>query len=130
MLLMLLCSLPVYTCATASTPVAAALMLKGVDPGSALVFLLAGPATNMASLSMLAGMMGRKIIAIYLLSIAAVSVLSGMVLNCLYDFFNFDIMVMSGSSQEILPDQFGFISGVVLVILYVISLFSFRGHTN
>ena len=46
MLIMLAIGLPMYVCATASTPIAAALALKGLSPGAALVFLLAGPATN------------------------------------------------------------------------------------
>jgi len=55
MLLMLAVGIPLYICATASTPIAAALILKGVSPGAALVFLLAGPATNLASLTVLIG---------------------------------------------------------------------------
>nr|WP_240193532.1 SO_0444 family Cu/Zn efflux transporter [Desulfobulbus alkaliphilus] len=60
MLLMLLVGIPVYICATSSTPVAAALILKGVSPGAALVFLLAGPATNIASLAVLVKILGKK----------------------------------------------------------------------
>ena len=55
MLLMLAVGVPLYICASASTPIAAALILKGVSPGAALVFLLAGPATNMAALDRAAG---------------------------------------------------------------------------
>ena len=51
MLAMLLISIPVYTCASSSTPLAAALVMKGLSPGAALVFLLAGPATNPAAWS-------------------------------------------------------------------------------
>jgi len=43
---MLLLGIPMYICATASTPIAAALMLKGLGPGAALVLLLVGPATT------------------------------------------------------------------------------------
>ena len=45
---MLFIGIPVYICATASTPIAAALITSGLSPGAALVFLLAGPATNLA----------------------------------------------------------------------------------
>ncbi|MCX5648201.1 MAG: permease, partial [Planctomycetota bacterium] len=48
--IMLLVGLPLYVCATASTPLAAAFMLKGLNPGAALVFLLVGPATNLATI--------------------------------------------------------------------------------
>ena len=52
MLVMLVVGLPMYVCATASTPIAAALVLQGLNPGAALVFLMVGPATNAANLSM------------------------------------------------------------------------------
>ena len=66
MLIMLLISTPLYICATASTPIAAAMILKGVSPGAALVFLLAGPATNITSLTVLLGVLGKRATVIYL----------------------------------------------------------------
>jgi hypothetical protein len=60
MLLMLAVGIPLYICATASTPIAAALILKGVSPGAALVFLLAGPATNATSLTVLLRILGKR----------------------------------------------------------------------
>ena len=51
MLVMLIAGIPMYVCATSSTPIAAALILKGLNPGAALVFLLAGPATNAATIN-------------------------------------------------------------------------------
>ncbi len=74
MLIMLAVGIPLYICATASTPIAAALILKGVSPGAALVFLLTGPATNVTSLTVLFGLLGKRATAIYLASIAVVSV--------------------------------------------------------
>ncbi|MGL6123500.1 MAG: SO_0444 family Cu/Zn efflux transporter, partial [Shewanella sp.] len=50
MLVMVLVSVPMYICATASTPIAAGLLLAGVSPGAVLVFMMAGPATNIATL--------------------------------------------------------------------------------
>ena len=69
MLLMLAFGIPLYICATASTPIAAALILKGVSPGAALVFLLAGPATNMATLTVLADLLGKRTTLVYLTAI-------------------------------------------------------------
>ena len=66
MLLMLAVGIPLYICATASTPIAAALILKGVSPGAALVFLLAGPATNIASLTVLTGVLGKRAVRVAL----------------------------------------------------------------
>jgi uncharacterized membrane protein YraQ (UPF0718 family) len=67
--LMLLVGIPLYMCASASTPIAAALVLKGLSPGAALVFLLAGPATNAATLTVVARFWGRQATAVYWRSI-------------------------------------------------------------
>ncbi|MEI8183603.1 MAG: SO_0444 family Cu/Zn efflux transporter [Desulfomonile sp.] len=68
-LAMIVVSLPMYVCATMSTPIAAALIAKGMSPGTALVLLLAGPATNMATVTIVAGMLGKRSLFIYLASI-------------------------------------------------------------
>ncbi|MCR5004183.1 MAG: SO_0444 family Cu/Zn efflux transporter [Bacteroidales bacterium] len=69
MLLVLVISIPMYVCATGSIPIAAALMLKGLSPGAALVLLMAGPATNMASIIILGKTLGKKSLIVYLTSI-------------------------------------------------------------
>jgi copper chaperone CopZ len=81
MLLILAASVPLYVCATGSIPIAAVLMLKGVSPGAALVFLMAGPATNIATISVIAKQMGRKSLAIYLATIIGGAVLSGLLID-------------------------------------------------
>ena len=60
MLVMLVAGIPLYVCATASTPIAAALMVKGLSPGAALVFLLAGPASNAATITVVAKYFGKR----------------------------------------------------------------------
>jgi uncharacterized membrane protein YraQ (UPF0718 family)/copper chaperone CopZ len=77
MLIALGVGIPLYVCATASTPIAAALVAKGLHPGAALVFLLAGPATNMVTLVMLRGSLGRRAITTYLAAISLVALLAG-----------------------------------------------------
>ncbi|NTU96236.1 MAG: SO_0444 family Cu/Zn efflux transporter [Chlorobiaceae bacterium] len=90
MLLMVLISVPMYVCATASTPIVAALALKGISPGAALVFLLAGPATNAASIPVISRIIGRKATVVYLVSIIVLSVLAGIFANELYGFLGLD----------------------------------------
>lgn len=80
-LLMLLVGVPMYVCATASTPIAAALVMKGVSPGAALVFLLTGPATNIVTLAMLRDSLGLRPMLIYLASIASVALGAGWLLD-------------------------------------------------
>ncbi len=103
MLLMLVIGIPLYICATASTPIAAAFILKGVSPGAALVFLLVGPATNIASLSVLTGILGKRSTARYLLSIAVVSVLCGLGVDKLYSLLNISPQAVIGQAAEITP---------------------------
>jgi uncharacterized membrane protein YraQ (UPF0718 family) len=81
--IMLVIGVPVYVCAVASTPVAAGLIAGGLSPGAAMVFLLAGPATNIASLFVLKGEFGKRILALYLVAIGAGSVLLGVLFDAL-----------------------------------------------
>src|SRR5690606_20800471 len=92
-----------YICATASTPIAAALILKGVSPGAALVFLLAGPATNVASLTMMTGLLGKRATAIYLAAIAVMSVLLGLALDAVYVWLAINPQAVMGQASEIMP---------------------------
>ncbi|MBN2109096.1 MAG: SO_0444 family Cu/Zn efflux transporter [Deltaproteobacteria bacterium] len=91
MLVMLAAGVPLYVCASASTPIVAALALKGLSPGAALVFLLAGPATNAATLMVVARLMGRRIAAVYVAVIAVVALLLGLAANYLYGLAAIDI---------------------------------------
>ncbi len=78
MLLVLALSVPMYLCATGSIPIAAALMLKGLSPGAALVLLMAGPATNMAAIMVIGKVLGRRTLSVYVASIAAGAVAFGL----------------------------------------------------
>jgi hypothetical protein len=78
MLLMVVAGLPLYVCATSSTPLAAALIAKGLSPGAALVFLLVGPATNLATMVVVVRDLGRTSMLLYVLSIVVVAVLFGL----------------------------------------------------
>jgi uncharacterized membrane protein YraQ (UPF0718 family) len=85
LLLTLLISLPLYVCATASVPIAAALVASGFPPGAALVFLMAGPATNVATLGAIYKTLGRRPLLVYLTTIIAGSLIAGMAFNSLID---------------------------------------------
>ena len=116
MLLMLVIGIPLYICATASTPIAAALILKGVSPGAALVFLLVGPATNMASLTVLVGTLGKRATAIYLTSIAVCSVFFGMVVDQIYSQWGISAQALVGQASEVIPTWAQW-SGALMVLL-------------
>ncbi len=102
MLVMLAIGIPIYVCASASTPIAAALMMKGLSPGAALVFLLTGPATNAVNLSTVVKIVGKKETGIYLFAIATVSLLLGYLLNQTEAWLQLPVMTMD-HQHEILP---------------------------
>jgi uncharacterized protein len=119
MLLMLAIGIPLYICATASTPIAAALILKGVSPGAALVFLLAGPATNIASLTVLIGALGKRATAIYLAAIAVCAVLFGLIVDQVYASLGISAQAMVGHASEIVPQWAGWIGAIVIAAMSV-----------
>lgn len=81
MILILVASIPLYVCATGSIPIAAVLLLKGLSPGAAIVFLMAGPATNAATMAVISNTMGRRTFWLYLLSIVGGALLFGTIVN-------------------------------------------------
>jgi hypothetical protein len=119
MLLMLAVGIPLYICATASTPIAAALILKGVSPGAALVFLLAGPATNVTSLTVLLGILGKRATAIYLTMIALFTVLFGLAVDQVYGSMGVSARAMVGQAAEWVPDWAQWLGAMTLVFLSV-----------
>ena len=114
---MLLVCIPLYICASASTPVAAALILKGVSPGAALVFLLAGPATNAATIIIVGRFWGRRATIAYLASIAFCSLLIGWLTNRLYEYAGWDITSSVKAAVEQGPTLFASLSAIVLLLL-------------
>jgi hypothetical protein len=119
MLLMLAIGIPLYICATASTPIAAALILKGVSPGAALVFLLVGPATNVASLTVVTGILGKRATAIYLTTIAVSAVFFGLVVDQIYTSMGISAQAMVGQASEVMPL---WIQGVGAILVLILSL--------
>jgi uncharacterized membrane protein YraQ (UPF0718 family) len=122
MLVMLMAGIPMYVCATASTPIAAALVLKGLNPGAALVFLLAGPATNIASMSMISGLLGKKSLLIYLSSIAICSIVLGFFTDMLYYGIGIPATATVGQAADIIPHYIQVGSAVILAALIIFAL--------
>ena len=128
MLLMLVAGIPMYICATASTPIAAALILKGVSPGAALVFLLAGPATNITALAVIVRILGKGGAAVYLAAIAVVSVVCGLVVDGLYLALGLSAAATLGEVAETLPEWLLLAATVVLLLLTLPALFRWTGR--
>jgi hypothetical protein len=102
LLALLALGIPLYMCASASTPIAAALLLKGISPGAALVFLLAGPATNASSVVLIARFFGRRFVRIYLIGVVAVALTSGLALDLLVRQLDWTIQpaLVTGAIEE------------------------------
>jgi len=115
MLLMFALGIPIYTCASASTPLAAALVLKGISPGAALVFLLSGPATNLGALVVLLKVMGRRVMAIYLSIILVMSMLAGYGLDWVYRRWQVNPAATFGKAMEFVPDSVSVAAALVMI---------------
>jgi len=115
MLLVLAVSVPLYICASGSTPIAAALILKGMSPGTALVFLLAGPATNIAAIMVLWRLLGRRVLFIYLLSIIIVALILGLYVDSYYESRGIDPRVTMAQPSQVIPGWVKVVSALVLI---------------
>lgn len=119
MVIMIAIATPLYVCATASTPIAAALALKGLSPGAALVFLLAGPATNVATITVVSKLLGKKTTVIYLLSIMGCSLTMGIVTNWIYGQLGLNITGWVHSDISETHGALSIISSIVLLTLLI-----------
>jgi len=92
---MLFVGVPLYICATSSTPLAWSLVAAGLSPGAAIVLLLAGPATNVATMSWVIKDLGIRSLVVYVVVISAVALGSGV----LFDAFFADMIVLASRSE-------------------------------
>lgn len=114
LLLMLAISLPLYVCATASVPIAAALVAGGMPTSAALVFLIAGPATNIATIGAIYSQFGIRNTIVYLATIILGSIAGAL----LFDWALGNTMpLVSGHDHEHLT-WFSVVSGVFLLTLF------------
>jgi len=115
LLIMLAVGVPLYICASASTPVAAAMVLKGLSPGAALVFLLAGPATNAATITVVTRFWGRRATVVYIAAIAGCSLLFGWLLNRFYAWSGLDITRWVAQARHEEPTVWTLASALLLL---------------
>lgn len=127
MFVILIVAVPMYICSTGSIPIAAALMMKGLSPGAALVMLMAGPAVNLASILVVRKSMGSRFMWIYLLAIVGFSLLFGMLINAL----GINVIGISGNCgmhgaccamEHSAPSPFQSICSALLVLFIIIAL--------
>lgn len=116
MLFMMAIGIPLYVCASASTPIAASLLMKGISPGAALVFLLTGPATNAVNIATVSKIVGKKATAAYLATIAVVSLVLGFILNRIGAISG---LSMAHGHHQMLPEWLKLLGSVALMSMLV-----------
>jgi uncharacterized membrane protein YraQ (UPF0718 family) len=119
MILMILVSIPMYVCATASTPIAAGLMMSGISPGTVLVFLLAGPASNIGSLGVIQKELGKHAMIAYLAGVAGVAIASGVLLDWFVIQLGIDIQAQVVASDHLVPSWIAWAALLVLLTVAV-----------
>lgn len=123
MLVILVVAVPMYICSTGSIPVAAALMMKGLSPGAALVMLIAGPAVNLASILVVQKSMGRRFTSIYLLTIVSFSIFFGLILNASgIEFYSAGSRDACCAVADAMPAPFKLVCATVLTLLIIYAL--------
>lgn len=120
MLVMMAVGIPIYVCATASVPIAAVLIAKGVSPGAALVFLMTGPATNAATIMTISKVMGKRTAAIYLAVVAVSAIAGGLLLDAIYQAGSFQGAV---EHAWMLPGWLKSVSAVLVAAVIILSFF-------
>lgn len=130
MLAVLVIAVPMYVCATGSIPIAMSLILKGLSPGTAFVLLMAGPAANFASVTLISREMGRKSAAVYLASIILGAIAFGLCIDYLMPRSWF---ALSGGHDMAChaPESslFAYLCSAVLVVLLLVALVRRYLHT-
>ena len=122
MLIILIVAVPMYICSTGSIPVAAALIMKGLSPGAALVMLMAGPAVNIASILVVRKSLGNRFTWIYLSTIIGFSVLFGLIINAVWLNVSPVMNDVCCTSANVLPGIFKLICTILLTLIILFAL--------
>ena len=121
-IVMAVVGVPMYICATASTPIAAGLLFSGVSPGAVLVFMLVGPATNIATVGLVKRELGNRALAAYLGGVVGVSFAFGYLTNYVAEAWNMDFLSQAQHAHEMLNSSLSYGSSILLAALIIYSL--------
>lgn len=117
MLILALIGVPLYICAAAATPIAVGLLVAGVSPGAALVFLLAGPITSLATLGALRRELGTPALMLYLLGVIGTVLVVGLLTDWWIEYNGVVVLAQIGDVQEVLPVEVEWIALAILIAL-------------
>ncbi len=121
-LLMIVIAVPLYVCSMGSIPIAAALIAKGLNPGAALTFLIAGPATNTVTIAVVGKMFGKKGLFLYLTSIILMALGAGALFNLIWKALGNPPELITGGGDK-LPMWISAVSSVVLLAILLNAIF-------
>lgn len=121
MLVMLLVGIPMYVCAIASTPIAAGLLLAGVSPGTAMVFLMAGPATNISTMGVIGKELGRRSLMAYLTGVGVIALITGFIVDFLVDKLSIDVQGQIAHNHNMVSPVIAW-AALLLLIAVVVKL--------
>jgi uncharacterized membrane protein YraQ (UPF0718 family) len=119
MLIMLAISVPLYVCATQSTPIATALLAAGMSPGAVLVFLLAGPATNLATIGAVRQEFGSVFASFYLGCMSACALAFGLATDAAVAAFGIDLATGVDADHAVMPLWLSLPSAVLLIAISI-----------
>ncbi len=117
---MIIVGVPLYICASASTPIAAALVARGVSPGAALIFLMTGPATNTSTIAIIMSQFGARFAAVYVTAVIAVTAVIGIAIDVmlLATGFTISVNLLPSESPALQIIQWGGALGLIALIVW------------
>ena len=121
-IVMAVIGVPMYICATASTPIAAGLLFSGVSPGATLVFMLVGPATNIATMGLVKAELGNRALLAYLSSVVGVGFAFGYLTNYLAKLWDMDFMAQAEHVHGMVNTPLAYGASIVLAGLMAYGL--------
>lgn len=126
LMIVLILSIPLYVCATASIPLAVSLVATGtISIGGSLIFLMAGPVTNLATISTIYNILGKKFTTLYLVSVTSVAFLFGYGINYYYPTLNSSIdwhqLMHTGAHEHV--GLFTYSCSIIILIILFNALF-------
>ena len=129
---MALIGVPMYICAIASTPIAAGLLFSGISPGATLVFMLVGPATNIATIGLVRRELGNRALTAYFGRVVGVGFAFGYLTNYLADQFAIQFNAQADNAHIMINTPLAMVCAVVLagfMLRAIISKYAFKSAT-
>ena len=123
----ILVGIPIYVCATASIPIALSLIYLGASPGSALAFLISGPATNIATISIVKQFLGKKAVVIYILTMVFSALFFGITFDYIVNYFpslNISVIPTIEHEHPIFHNPVKVLSLIFFSLILVLGIFN------